>query len=177
MSMIVAAPWREIDHTFLWPGLQWSTTILLSRAAWLVAAFSLTLLAALFFDRFDPARELPLQFRRKKSQPIENPITLDGPAVIDSPTSPTDFEGPPQNFEHPHSERSEEPLYSARSGTKPAAYLNLSHHPNTPASSLSSRPSSASSSAASAGGGISSPPASSSARSSPPSKSHKTSFS
>jgi len=42
--------------TFLWNGLDWNAATLLGRVAPVVAALLLALLAALFFDRFDPAR-------------------------------------------------------------------------------------------------------------------------
>jgi len=42
--------------TFLWNGLEWNTATLLGRAAPVVASLLLALLAAFFFDRFDPAR-------------------------------------------------------------------------------------------------------------------------
>ena len=59
---------HQATQTFLWPGLHWSTAILLSRVLWILAAITLTFLAALFFDRFDPARELPLLLRKSKQQ-------------------------------------------------------------------------------------------------------------
>ena len=42
--------------TFLWMGLVWTPALLLSRGMVLALAAALALLAALFFDRFDPAR-------------------------------------------------------------------------------------------------------------------------
>jgi hypothetical protein len=42
--------------TFLWTGLIWTPALLLSRGMLLALAAALALLAALFFDRFDPAR-------------------------------------------------------------------------------------------------------------------------
>jgi hypothetical protein len=42
--------------TFLWAGLVWTPALLLSRGMLLALALGLALLAALFFDRFDPAR-------------------------------------------------------------------------------------------------------------------------
>jgi hypothetical protein len=43
--------------TILWTGLQWNAGILISRAEWLAIAATLALVAASFFDRFDPAGE------------------------------------------------------------------------------------------------------------------------
>jgi hypothetical protein len=42
--------------TFLWMGLAWTPALLMSRGMLLALAAALALLAALFFDRFDPAR-------------------------------------------------------------------------------------------------------------------------
>ena len=42
--------------TFRWEGMDWTPDIVLPRLAWILAAAGLALLAALFFDRFDPAR-------------------------------------------------------------------------------------------------------------------------
>jgi hypothetical protein len=42
--------------TFLWTGQVWSPALLLSRGMMLALAAMMALLAALFFDRFDPAR-------------------------------------------------------------------------------------------------------------------------
>ncbi|HEY2858590.1 MAG TPA: ABC transporter permease, partial [Terracidiphilus sp.] len=42
--------------TFLWTGLDWTAPALLGRLAPVAAAILLALLAAVFFDRFDPAR-------------------------------------------------------------------------------------------------------------------------
>lgn len=43
--------------TFRWQGLSWTQEIVVSRLWWLGVALGLALLAALFFRRFDPARE------------------------------------------------------------------------------------------------------------------------
>lgn len=42
--------------TFLWNGIQWTAPALLGRLMPVFAALTLALLAAIFFDRFDPAR-------------------------------------------------------------------------------------------------------------------------
>jgi hypothetical protein len=53
-------------QTFLWTGLVWTPAMLLSRGLLLALAMALALLAALFFDRFDPARAG--WFAQKKSK-------------------------------------------------------------------------------------------------------------
>ena len=42
---------------FLWTGIHWDAVQLTARLSWLVCAIAASLLAALFFHRFDPARE------------------------------------------------------------------------------------------------------------------------
>jgi hypothetical protein len=43
--------------TFRWEGLDWTKQIIVGRLSWLGVGLGLALLAALFFRRFDPARE------------------------------------------------------------------------------------------------------------------------
>lgn len=43
-------------RTFQWNGIHWTTTVLGMRLVWIGAALALSLLAAVFFHRFDPAR-------------------------------------------------------------------------------------------------------------------------
>ena len=57
-------------RTFLWTGLEWTPALLLSRAMLFAIAIGLALLAALFFDRFDPARGG--WFNGKKPKPAPN---------------------------------------------------------------------------------------------------------
>ena len=42
--------------TFRWAGLSWTTDIIISRLAWLGAAFGIVIVSAFLFDRFDPSR-------------------------------------------------------------------------------------------------------------------------
>jgi hypothetical protein len=55
--------------TFLWTGLRWNLAIMLSRVLWLGIAGGLALVAAVFFDRFDPAKERSIG-RSKKSTAV-----------------------------------------------------------------------------------------------------------
>jgi len=54
--------------TFRWDGFVWTPGILLARLIWIVISVLLALLAALLFDRFDPARN----FRRPA--PVSNAV-------------------------------------------------------------------------------------------------------
>ena len=50
---------------FVWRGLEWTSTLILSRILWTALAVLLALIASIFFDRFDPARE----WRMRKARP------------------------------------------------------------------------------------------------------------
>jgi putative Mn2+ efflux pump MntP len=63
--------------TFVWNGVKWHTTIVLSRIFLLGVAVLLTLIAAGLFDRFDPAREIASLKRRKKQAVLPKPEELD----------------------------------------------------------------------------------------------------
>jgi len=63
--------------TFLWNGVDWTPQVLLGRLQWVAIAIGIAWMSALFFHRFDPARE---GWRRKKSmqEPAEDRAGLDG---------------------------------------------------------------------------------------------------
>jgi hypothetical protein len=74
--------------TFRWEGLPWTREIILGRLCWLGVALGLALLAAVFFRRFDPAREgtrapkvgrklsQPEVIEEKVVSPVAHPATL-----------------------------------------------------------------------------------------------------
>jgi uncharacterized membrane protein YidH (DUF202 family) len=53
---------------FLWPGLHWNAVQLEARLGWIGLASAAVLLAALFFHRFDPAREPLIRVRRQAGE-------------------------------------------------------------------------------------------------------------
>jgi hypothetical protein len=53
-SLTIADVPAKIVDTFRWQGVPWSGEMILLRAGWMLAAVTIVLLAALFFDRFDP---------------------------------------------------------------------------------------------------------------------------
>ena len=55
-SLTVADRSVRVFPGFQWDGIDWTTSEVFLRVAWLVVALGLILLSALFFDRFDPAR-------------------------------------------------------------------------------------------------------------------------
>jgi hypothetical protein len=56
--------------TFLWNGVHWTAGLVLGRLFWFLVAMAFTLLAAILFDRFDPARG---RWRRAAPAPILTP--------------------------------------------------------------------------------------------------------
>ena len=79
--------------TFVYDGVSWTSPILLGRLIWVGAALTLAALAALFFDRFDAARERPRVARKDRkaqteasSQPdlSSTPDLLPAPATLTS---------------------------------------------------------------------------------------------
>jgi hypothetical protein len=50
-------PAAAVTKTFLWNGIHWTVAAILGRLYWAAGAILVALLAALFFHRFDPARE------------------------------------------------------------------------------------------------------------------------
>ena len=57
-------------NTFRWDGLSWTGEIIFKRFLWLGLSLGLALLAALFFRRFDPAKE---RSKKSKKQPKQIP--------------------------------------------------------------------------------------------------------
>lgn len=61
-----------------WPGVHWTLTQILLRLAWVVVALAVAVLAAAFFDRFDPARRrrFALPARSNRSTADAQPVRL-----------------------------------------------------------------------------------------------------
>jgi len=60
-------PSEEIANTFVWDGVPWTSDLILARLSFVALAVGFTLLAALFFDRFDPSRAKPRQKKAEKA--------------------------------------------------------------------------------------------------------------
>ena len=56
------------QHRFVWTGIRWDGLQVAARFTWVASAIAAALLAALFFHRFDPARE---GLRMRRGQPPE----------------------------------------------------------------------------------------------------------
>ena len=63
--------------TFRWEGLDWTREIIVIRLCWLGVGLGLALLAAVFFRRFDPAREGSRRARRVARQPSQPEVSED----------------------------------------------------------------------------------------------------
>jgi hypothetical protein len=63
--------------TFRWDGLHWTREVIVSRLLWLGVGLGLALLAAVFFRRFDPARERSKQSPKIAKSPPSPEITKD----------------------------------------------------------------------------------------------------
>jgi hypothetical protein len=59
-------------RTFVWEGMDWTSAAVLRQLVWLLAAVGIALLAALFFDRFDPSRGR-VRSRKPKGAVPESP--------------------------------------------------------------------------------------------------------
>jgi hypothetical protein len=50
---------RDIEHTFVWEGIDWTAEIVLERMMWAGIGIVIAMAAAIPFDRFDPSRSKP----------------------------------------------------------------------------------------------------------------------
>src|ERR1022692_1467347 len=72
-----AGPTAHATKTFLWNGVEWTPQVLLARLQWVAIAIGIAWLSALFFHRFDPARE---SWHRQKQapEPVEDRAGTNG---------------------------------------------------------------------------------------------------
>lgn len=64
-----------IIGTFTWTGIEWTPVIVATRFAFIGLAILLTLLAAIFFDRFDPSRAKPKRIKSIASDSTPAPAS------------------------------------------------------------------------------------------------------
>ncbi len=67
ISLTLSTNGPPANEVFLWSGVDWTPQVILHRLLWVGAAPGLALLAALFFHRFDPAREIWNWARKSKA--------------------------------------------------------------------------------------------------------------
>jgi len=77
-------PSEGIVNTFVWNGVPWTSDLIVARLSFFVLAVGLTLLAALFFDRFDPSWARP---RHQKADKLAvevstNPVVRPAATVL-----------------------------------------------------------------------------------------------
>jgi hypothetical protein len=73
-------PAEEVFNTFTWTGVHWTPNLIMARLSFIGLAILLTLIAALFFDRFDTSRSKPK--RKKGTVPYPDKIvTAPSPAL------------------------------------------------------------------------------------------------
>ncbi|HTT62281.1 MAG TPA: hypothetical protein VMG35_10590 [Bryobacteraceae bacterium] len=77
-----AGPTAHATKTFLWNGVAWTSSVLLGRLQWVAIAIGLAWLSALFFQRFDPAREHA--WRRRRPGKAAAPEPAEERAVADN---------------------------------------------------------------------------------------------
>jgi len=71
------------SYIFQWSGVPWSPDIIVKRFAFFGVAIILTLIASLFFDRFDPSRRKPM--RRKNAASPPKPQVVSTSQAISQP--------------------------------------------------------------------------------------------
>ena len=75
-SLMLGGLETAITGTFTWTGIDWTSPVIVTRLAYIVLAIFIALLAALFFDRFDPSRAKP-----RKMKSIASSATPDADSV------------------------------------------------------------------------------------------------
>lgn len=80
-----AAPGIDFDpasHVFLWPGVEWTSGIILTRLGFYGLALVLALFASLFFDRFDPSRSKPMRMKKTGNHSAPEPVSVPQPLPV-----------------------------------------------------------------------------------------------
>jgi hypothetical protein len=82
-SFTLGSDGRELIGTFTWTGINWTPEFIFARFSIFALAIILTLLASLFFDRFDPSRSKP---KRMKSAALLPTLEVDpAPRILSTP--------------------------------------------------------------------------------------------
>ena len=67
-----------ITGTFTWTGIDWTSSVITTRFAYIGLAILVTLVGALFFDRFDPSRRKPRKTRTRSNGSLPTPEVASG---------------------------------------------------------------------------------------------------
>ena len=70
----LGATFVTANRVFTWDGVQWTASIILARMSLIALAGLLILVAALFFDRFDPSRTRPARRKPGANSPEAPPV-------------------------------------------------------------------------------------------------------
>jgi ABC-type transport system involved in multi-copper enzyme maturation permease subunit len=62
-----------ITGTFTWMGIDWTSSVIVTRFAYIGLAVLVTLVGALFFDRFDPSRRRPRKTQTRSNGSLATP--------------------------------------------------------------------------------------------------------
>ncbi len=73
-AFTLGAGFVSATRVFTWNGIQWTPSIILARLSLIVLAGLLILVAALFFDRFDPSRTKPAKRKPGATLPERPPV-------------------------------------------------------------------------------------------------------
>ena len=80
---------EQATKTFLWTGVKWTPPLVLSRGMLFALAAALALLAAFFFDRFDPARAGRFRTKQPKAPRKAKALIVAHANILDSPLDDT----------------------------------------------------------------------------------------
>lgn len=75
----------KATEVFTWNGIRWTPEFIFARFSLLVLALTLTVLAALFFDRFDPSRTKPRSMRTKNNASDSAPTPASTSQTLPTP--------------------------------------------------------------------------------------------
>ncbi|MEO8355522.1 MAG: ABC transporter permease subunit [Chloroflexota bacterium] len=78
-SFSLGAGGEVFAGTFTWAGIHWTVDLILARLSFFLIAVGLTLLGALFFDRFDPSRRKPKRTKSDASLNKPEPVPVSKP--------------------------------------------------------------------------------------------------
>ena len=82
-SFLLGGMDTPIKGTFIWTGVHWTSAIIVTRLSFIVLAILLILLAAAFFDRFDPSRAKPKKMKSIASESA--PVSVSTPQTLSTP--------------------------------------------------------------------------------------------
>jgi hypothetical protein len=95
-SFMLGSTDTPISGVFHWSGVDWTPNIILKRLTFFGIAIALTLLASIFFDRFDPSRRKPSR-RKRDASPLP-PKTVNAKQILALPVQLTPLKASNNSF-------------------------------------------------------------------------------